>query len=148
MKTINVFNHVTLDGFFAGPQGEIDWFKSMKKDAALDAYLHGQSQGGSALMFGHTTYEMMKSFWPTPEGIKSDPAMAEVVNKSPKIVFSKKLKTVEEGPNWKNIKLVHDIDRKAILELKEKDDFTIIGSGSVVQQLTNLGLIDGYQLEY
>jgi len=146
MKTINVFDHITLDGFYAGPNGEIDWFKSIKKDPALDKYLHGQSQGGSSLMMGRTTYEMMKSYWPTQEAIKSDPAMAEVMDHSPKIVFSKRLKKVEEGPNWKNIRLVHDIDRKEILTMKEKDGFTILGSGSIVQQLANLGLIDMYQL--
>ncbi|MDQ6799288.1 MAG: dihydrofolate reductase family protein [Acidobacteriota bacterium] len=146
MKTISVFNHVTLDGFYAGPDGEIDWFKSIKKDPALDKYLHGQSQGGSSLMMGRTTYAMMKSYWPTPEAIKSDPEMARVMDHGRKVVFSKTLKKVEEGPNWKNITLVHDIDRKQILKLKEKDDFTILGSGSIVQQLANLGLIDAYQL--
>src|SRR6266571_3047600 len=97
MKTINVFDHITLDGFYAGPNGEIDWFKSIKKDPALDKYLHGQSQGGSSLMMGRTTYEMMKGYWPTQEAIKSDPAMAEVMDHSPKIVFSKTLKKVDEG---------------------------------------------------
>jgi dihydrofolate reductase len=95
---------------------------------------------------GRTTYEMMKSYWPTPEAIKSDPKMAKVMDHSPKVVFSKSLKKVEEGPNWKNIRLVHDIDRKQILKMKEKDDFTILGSGSIVQQFANLGLIDTYQL--
>ena len=146
MHSIGVFNHVTLDGCYAGPHGEIDWFKSIKKDPALDKYLQGESQGGSSLMMGRTTYEMMKGFWPTPEAIKMDPKMAKVMDHSPKIVFSKSLKKVEEGPNWKNIKLVHDIDRKQILKMKEKDDFTILGSGSIVQQLANLGLIDTYQL--
>jgi dihydrofolate reductase len=146
VKTISVFNHVSLDGFYAGPNGEIDWFKSIRKDPALGKYLHGQSQGGSALMFGRTTYAMMLSYWPTPEAIKSDPEMARVMDHSPKVVFSKSLKKVEEGPNWKNIRLVDDIDRKQILKLKEKEDFTILGSGSIVQQLANLGLIDMYQL--
>jgi len=56
-------------------------------------------------MFGHTTYEMMKSFWPTPEAAKIDPDMARVMNTSPKIVFSKTLRGVEEGPDWKNIRI-------------------------------------------
>src|SRR2546430_11162174 len=142
MKTINVFDHITLDGFYAGPNGEIDWFKSIKKDPALDKYLRGESRGGSSLMMGRTTYDMMKSYWPTQEAIKNDPHMAKVMDESPKIVFSKSLKRVEEGPNWKNIRLVHDIDRKEILKMKEKDVFTILGSGSIVQQLANLGLID------
>jgi dihydrofolate reductase len=55
---------------------------------------------------------------------------------------------VEEGPNWKNIKLFHEIKPKEIIRLKEQKgkDITILGSGTIVQQLANLGLIDEYQL--
>ncbi len=146
MRKITVFNHVTVDGFFAGPHGEIDWFKVIKKDDEWDKYTHEQSKSGSTLMFGHTTYEMMKSWWPTPDAIKNDPDMAKVVNNSPKIVFSKTLQSVEEGPNWKNITLLHEIEPEEIVKLKEKEDITIIGSGTIVQQLANLGLIDEYSL--
>ncbi len=146
MKKISVFNHISIDGFFAGPHGEIDWFKFIEKDDEFETYTHQQSQSSNTLVFGHTTYEMMKSYWPTPDAIKSDPDMANVMNNSKKIVFSKKLKSVEEGPNWKNIKLLHDINRGEILKLKEKEDITILGSGSIVQQFTDLGLIDSYQL--
>lgn len=145
MKKITVFDHVTADGFFAGPHGEIDWFKSIKKDDEYDEYTHKQSKSGGALIFGHTTYEMMKSYWPTPDAIKNDPGMAKVMNDSPKIVFSKTLKSVEEGPNWKNISLFHEIKPEEILKLKE-EDLTILGSGTIVQQFANFGLIDEYNL--
>jgi len=149
MRKISVFIHVTVDGFFAGPHGEIDWFKVIKKDDEWDKYTHEQSsRSGNTLIFGHTTYEMMKSYWPTSDAIKNDPGMARVVDNSPKIVFSKTLKNVEEGPNWKNIKLFHEIKQEEIIKLKEKGggDFTILGSGSIVQQFANLGLIDEYHL--
>ncbi|HEY3204510.1 MAG TPA: dihydrofolate reductase family protein [Thermoanaerobaculia bacterium] len=146
MGRLTAFVHVTIEGFFAGPHGEIDWFKAIRKDDDYDAYTHEQSQSGSTLIFGRTTYEMMKSYWPTPEAIQADPAMAEVVNRSPKLVFSRKLRSVEEGPNWKNVELVHEIDPKAIRKRKEAEDFTILGSGSIVQQFSNQGLLDEYAL--
>jgi len=149
MRKISVFIHMTVDGFFAGPHGEIDWFKVIQKDNEYDAYTHEQSSGsGNTLIFGHTTYEMMKSYWPTPDAIKNDPGMARVVNNNPKIVFSKTLRNVEEGNNWKNIKLFHEIKPEEIIRLKEQEaeDFTILGSGSIVQQFANLGLIDEYHL--
>ena len=147
MRKISVFNHVTVDGFFAGPNGEIDWFKVIKKDDEWDKYTHRQAKSGrGTLMFGHTTYEMMKSYWPTPEAIKNDPGMAEVVNHRPKIVFSRTLKSVEEGPNWKNITLFHEIKPEEILKMKEKENIMIMGSGAIVQQLANFGLIDEYNL--
>ena len=149
MRKISVFNHVTVDGFFAGPHGEIDWFKAIKKDDEYDSYTHEQAaKSGNTLIFGHTTYEVMKSYWPTPDAIKNDPGMARVVNNSPKIVFSKTLQNVEEGHNWKNIKLFHEIKPEEIIKLKEQEgeDFTILGSGTIVQQFANHGLIDEYQL--
>jgi len=147
MRKISVFNHVTVDGFFAGPNGEIDWFKVIKKDDEWDKYTHEAAKSSSStLMFGHTTYEMMKSFWPTPEAIKIDPIMAEVMDNNQKIVFSKTLASVREGPNWKNIRILNEIRREDILKLKEKEDITIIGSGTIVQQLANLDLIDEYNL--
>lgn len=149
MRKITVFNHLTVDGFFAGPDDEIDWFKVIKIDDEWDKYTHEQSaKSGNTLIFGHTTYEMMKSYWPTPGAIKNNPGMARVVNNSPKIVFSKTLQNVEDKPNWKNIKLFHEIKPEEIIKLKEQggEDFTILGSGSIVQQFANLGLIDEYQL--
>jgi len=147
MSTIGAFTQVSIDGFFAGPNGEIDWFKSIEKDDEYEAYSHEQAKSGnSTLLMGRTTYEMMKSYWPTDAARKADPEMAGVMNHSPKVVFSKTLQSVDEGPTWKNVRLLHDIRRDEILELKKQGDITILGSGSIVQQLSNLSLIDEYQL--
>ena len=147
MSKITVFNYVTVDGFFAGPNGEIDWFKKIQYDDEWNEYSHDASESESrTIMFGHTTYEMMKSFWPTTEAIKMDPGMAKVMNHSPKIVFSKTLKSVKEETNWKNIKVLNEINREEIIEIKSKYNVIILGSGSIVQQFSNLELIDEYLL--
>jgi len=148
MGKIAVFNHISVDGFFAGPKGEIDWFKDVPRDAAYEKYTHKQSQSKSTLLFGRTTYDMMKSFWPTETAYKMDPKMAEVMNSSPKIVFSKKMKGVKEEAHWKNIQLLPGINKKEIEKLKKenKGGLTILGSGTIVQQLTDLGMIDSYTL--
>jgi len=147
MSAISTFTHVSLDGFFAGPNGEIDWFHSIEHDPEYDAYIHAQATAGaSTLLFGRTTYDMMKSFWPTPEADKTDAAMARVMRNSPKVVVSKTLKSVGGEPNWKNVTVIHEIDHNEIVKLKQQADVTVLGSGSVVQQLSNLGLIDEYRL--
>jgi dihydrofolate reductase len=148
MGRLASFTHVSIDGFFAGPHGEIDWFKAVPKADDYEAYTHAQAGAGDTLLMGRTTYEQMKSYWPTPEAIKADPRMAEVVDESPKIVFSKSLKNAPEGPHWKNITLLHAIDSRDIQKRKEQAEgpLTILGSGSIVQQLSNLGLIDEYCL--
>jgi len=147
VRKINVFNFVSVDGFFAGPNGEIDWFKAAAVDEEWNNYSHKlASPGNSTLIFGHNTYDMMKSYWPTQDAIKNDPGMANVLNNSRKIVFSKRLKKVEENQNWKNITLLHEIKSGEINKLKKDSEITILGSGSIVQQFTNLGLIDRYSL--
>ena len=57
---------------------------------------------------------------------------------SPKIVYSKSLQSVDESPHWKDVEIARDIDADALAKAKEVDDrnFTILGSGSIVQQLT------------
>lgn len=146
MKKISVFNFISIDGFFARPNGEIDWFKVVKPDEEWFNYTHQQAGTNGTLIFGHTTYEMMKSFWPTPEAIKMDPGMADSVNLSSKIVFSKTLKNVKEEENWKNITVLNEIDKEEICAIKSRTDMTILGSGTIVQQFTNLDLIDEYSL--
>ncbi|MEA2415660.1 MAG: hypothetical protein QOI58_2317 [Thermoanaerobaculia bacterium] len=71
--------------------------------------------------------------------------MAKVMRNSPKVVVSKKLKSVDEEPNWKNVTILQEIDHDEILKLKGQADITILGSGTIVQQLSNLGVIDEYR---
>jgi dihydrofolate reductase len=146
MGSIRVFNHVTVDGYFSGPDGEMDWFQSIhdeewKRFAGENA---GSVKG--TLMFGHTTYEIMKSFWPTPLAMQIDPKMTAIMRNSPKIVFSKILGTPKDEETWKNVRVFRTINPRGIEELRDKEEIVILGSGTVVQQLTDLGLIDEYML--
>jgi len=146
MGKIISFTHVSVDGFFAGPRGEIDWFKYQdNEDRRFSAEA---SKGSGTLMFGRTTYEMMRGFWPTLEGRKDNPNVAEVMGSAPKIVFSKTMKAVKDDPIWKNTRVIPEIRREQILKMKRESDgdFVILGSGSIVQQLAKLCLIDEFQL--
>ena len=62
--------------------------------------------------------------------------------------FSKNLDAVTDGPIWKNVTVLRDIIPEEIAKLKAMDgkDIAIFGSGTIVQQLTNLHLIDEYRL--
>ena len=84
MRKIGVFIHVSLDGFFAGANDEIDWFNVIKKDAEWEKHTYKEAQSGSILLLSETTYKMMKGFWPTPAGIQSDPHMAKVSERESK----------------------------------------------------------------
>jgi len=141
MGRISVYMQVSLDGYFAGPNGEIDWFKN-NPDPEFEAFSLERAQGDSTLLFGHTTYEMMANAWPSDEAHADQPGMADVMAKSPKIVFSKSLHAVEEGPRWQNVELRRDIDSEALRA--DERDFTTLGSGSIVRQLSERGLVDEY----
>src|SRR6266566_2618557 len=94
--------------------------------------------------FGRVTYDMMASFWPTPMGKSTNPVFAEALNNTPKIVFSKTLKRAD----WQNTEVVQELTKDEILKLKQLpgENMMIFGSGTLVEQLTKLGLIDEYQL--
>jgi len=147
MSKLQAFTIVSVDGYFAGPHGEIDWFKG-QPDEEEQAFTAQIGKTPVTLLFGRTTYEVMKGFWPTPVAVKSDPLMAGVMNSSLKIVFSKTMKAEKDGPVWKNVRVINELTPQTIISLKKEGlgEMTILGSGTIVQQLSNLGLIDEYQL--
>jgi dihydrofolate reductase len=136
-EKISVFIHISLDGFFAGSNDEIDWFKIIKKDPEWEKHTYRESHPGSTLLFGATTYKMMKSYWLTDAAIQSDPHMAKVMNESPKIVISKTLNGVKDEGNWKNVTIIRDLNHDTITKLKEGEwggtgVVTILGSRSII----------------
>lgn len=136
---------ISVDGFFAGPRGEIDWHNV---DEEFNQFAIKQTKSFGTLLFGRVTYELMASYWPTPDALKDDPQVAQIMNSIDKVVFSKTLTTVTETPTWKNVTLLKEIVPEQIKKLKQEQsgDIAIFGSGTIVQQLTNLGLIDEYWL--
>jgi len=78
------FNMVSLDGFFAGPNGEIDWFNT---DAEFSAFnIEQMKRGPGGILFGRVTYQLMASYWPTAT---EEPIVADQMNSLPKVVFSR-----------------------------------------------------------
>ena len=144
MRRLIVFNQVTLDGYFAGPNGDISWAHSAPDDAEWNAFVEENATAGGVLMFGRVTYEMMASYWPTPEAIKSDPVVAKGMNSLPKVVFSRTLNKV----SWNNTKLVKGGLAAEVQKMKQEPgkDMVILGSGTIVSQLAQEGLIDEYQI--
>jgi dihydrofolate reductase len=140
MRKLTVFNFLTLNGFYKGPDEDISWHVHGSEEAEFAAE---GAQSESVLLFGRKTYEMMAGYWPTPEAHKNAPAVADGMNKSEKIVFSKTLKKV----GWNNSKLMKGDLAEEVKKMKQSpgNDITILGSGSIVGQLAEEGLIDVYQ---
>lgn len=142
MGRISVFNFITLNGFFEGPEkGEMGWHKhgEEENDFAVEML-----KSGNTLLFGRITYALMASYWPTPMAIENEPAVAEGMNKAEKIVFSTSLKKAE----WNNTRLVKENIFEEVKKLKKipGKDMAVLGSGSIITQFAEHGLIDEYQL--
>ena len=142
MSRLVVFNQVTLDGYFTDANGDMSW--AHKNDPEWNEFVEENASGGGLLVFGRITYEMMKSFWPTPMALKSFPVVAQRMNSLSKIVFSRTL----DQADWNNTKLVKGDLVAEIQKMKNGpgEDMVILGSGSIVSQLTQAALIDEYQI--
>lgn len=156
MRPIRMYNNVSADGYFADENGKLDWF--VQDPELQKAAVSGVPQN-DAVMLGRKTYEMFASFWPKvaaeaasgkseakgPHGGEASPeivAMARFLNEAKKFVFSKTLRE----PTWKNTRVFHELNPTTVESLKREPGKGIIlfGSGSIVSQLTQLGLIDIY----
>ena len=129
---------VSLDGFFAGPNGELDWFVW---DEVLKDYSISTLSVVDTLLFGRVTYELMAGYWPS--ATEEDPVIAKGMNTLQKIVFSRSLKSAD----WNNSRVVREVIPEEIMQLKQQagKDMVIYGSGSLVSAFANLGLIDEYR---
>lgn len=141
MRKLTVFNFTTLNGFYEGPGGDISW---NQHGADQNEHAENGLQADNILLFGRVTYQMMAGFWPSPQALQQMPEVAEGMNKAEKIVFSNSLKNV----SWNNSRIIGGDIGNTIRDLKATPgkDLTILGSGSIVSQFTDLGLIDAYQI--
>ena len=141
MRKLFSFNMVTLDGYFEGPNHEIDWHNV---DGEFNEFAIEQTGAVDMLLFGRVTYQLMASYWPTPDAIKNDPIVADLMNRLPKIVFSRTLEKVE----WNNTRLVKDHVAEEIVKLKQQPgkDLALFGSANLMSTLTQLDLIDEHRI--
>jgi len=144
MQKLIVFNHISLDGFFVDRNNEMRWAHTADQDEEWKDFVAGNAGGGGTLVFGRITYEMMASFWPTPFAIEQMPAVAAGMNSMPKIVFSRTLAQA----SWNNTRLVKSDIANEMRRMKQAEGkgMAIMGSGSIVSQLAQEGLIDEYQV--
>ena len=144
MRNVIVFVNLTADGYLAGPNGELDWAHKDPDDAEWNAFVAENAKGGGALLFGRKTYEMMAGYWPTPMAAQQNPVVAERMNALPKFVVSRTL----DQAAWSNTVVLKGDLVAATRKLKDTigPDIAILGSGSIVTQLAQAKLIDGFQI--
>jgi dihydrofolate reductase len=141
MGKVSAFNFLTLNGFFEGSNHDISWHRH---GAEENRYAARMLESGNTLLFGRVTYQLMASYWPTPLAITNDPIVAGGMNRAAKIVFSRTLKRA----TWENTRLVKGSPAEEIRKLKRRPgkDLTLLGSGRILTQLAEQGLIDEFQI--
>jgi dihydrofolate reductase len=145
MRKIIVSMMISLDGFYEGSNQDISWHTV---DDDFNMYSIKMMDELDTILFGRKTYELFENYWPIalkdPSTIKDDLVIAKWIDDANKIVISKTLDKV----NWKNTTLIHDNIIEQISKLKNESgkNIVIYGSGSIVTELTNIGLIDEYRL--
>lgn len=144
MRTLSVFNSVTVDGYFTGPDDDMSWAYDGGDDPEWQAFVSGNASDGGTLLFGRVTYDQMAGFWPTPAAMQTMPDVAKGMNRMEKLVVSRTMTSAD----WANTSVLKGEMVKAVQALKAGTgpDMVILGSGSVVAQLAAAGLIDAYQL--
>jgi dihydrofolate reductase len=145
MRRIISFMHLSLDGFVAGPNGEMDWIKA---DEELFSYVGQRISKGDTALYGRVTYEMMEAYWPTaankPAASRHDIEHSKWYSEVHKVVLSKTL----NASGLANTTIINDNLTDRINEIKQKpgEDILLFGSPTATHSLIEQNLIDGYWL--
>jgi dihydrofolate reductase len=143
MRKIIWMMSVSLDGYFEGPDGELDW---QMVDDELHNHFNEQLSSMGAFLDGRVTYELMAGFWPTADADPSStPPMVEfarIWRDMPKIVYSR---TLERG-GW-NATVVRDVVAEEVMELKaQPGGDLVLGGAELAAAFMRHDLIDEYRL--
>ena len=145
MRKIIVTEWISLDGYTSGPNGEMDY---LSFDARMGKYESDIVDQADTLLLGKTTYDSFAGSWPKvpdKEGVSEEEKdYARRLNAMRKIVISKSM----DKADWESSEVWNEIDEAKIKELKEQEgkDILIYGSASIISQLTDMKLIDEYQI--
>jgi dihydrofolate reductase len=144
MRKLIVFDHITLDGYFCGANGDMSFFHYRFRDDEFHAFAVDNIKEADGLLFGRTTYEIMVNYWPAPEALKNEPVIAERMDNLPKFVLSRTL----SKSSWNNTQFLNGDIVSEVRKLKQApgNRIAILGSGSLVAQLAPHGLIDEYEI--
>lgn len=143
MRKLFMFNMISIDGFFARENGDIDWHVA---DDEFNTFAVEFNKNVDTILFGRTTYQLFENFWPValkaPNTSPEDKVIAQLIENAEKHVFSKSLENV----SWNNSVLHKEIDPSFINKLKHQEggDIVIWGSGTICSQLAKENMIDEY----
>jgi len=138
MRKVILQMMVSLDGYVAGPDGDLSWvFGGL--DDELRGWIVDSLAGIDTQLIGRTAYQEQEGYWPTA----TEP-LADIMNSSEKIVFTETLKSF----GWSNSRAATGSPAEEIARLKAEPggDIYVPGGASFAQSLSAQGLIEEYRL--
>ena len=145
MRKLVLFMHTSLDGYTAGPNGEMGW---IKVDEEMFAYAGNRTNESDIALYGRVTYQLMEEYWPTagnkPNATKHDIEHSKWYNSVKKIIVSDTMKDTI----LPNTKIIHKDFPGEIKKIKSTTgkDIIMFGSPSLSHSLMAENLIDEYWL--
>lgn len=143
MRNLVFFMHASLDGFVAGPNGEMNW---IKVDEAMFDFVATMTAEADTALYGRVTYEMMQGYWPNagnkPNASKHDKEHSAWYNSVSKIVLSTSLNEKE----LTNTTVISDDLAEKINAIKQQEgkNILIFGSPRASHSLLKEGLVDEF----
>lgn len=138
MRKVIAAINMTIDGFCD--------HTAVDPDEEIHNHYTDLLRGADVILYGRITYQLMQYWQPflkNPSGEKSMDDFAVAIDNIPKIVFSHTLKNT----GWDSAKLADEPIEKVVNELRQQAGRDIlIGSPGLIVELTQLNLIDEYQL--
>ncbi|MCJ0742993.1 dihydrofolate reductase family protein [Pedobacter sp. CYS-01] len=137
--------HISLDGFVAGPNGEMDW---IKVDQEIFDHVGKRIQKGDTALYGRVTYQMMESYWPNagnkPNASKHDIEHSKWYKRVHKVVLSRTIHSAD----LVNTQVINGNLTENINKIKQQagEDILLFGSPTATHSLIQQNLIDGYWL--
>ena len=117
MRKIISFMHISLDGFVAGPNGEMNW---IKVDEEIFDHIGKRISEGDTALYGRVTYQMMENYWPTagdePTASRHDIEHSKWYSQVHKVVLSKSMKEADLS----NTTIISDNLSNRINEIKQQ----------------------------
>ncbi len=137
-----MWNIITLDGYFEGNKNWDLNFHNIIWGQELEKMGIEQLKSADFLVFGRITYEGMAAYWKTAGGAEAE--IAELMNKIPKLVFSRTLKSVD----WNNSTVINGNPSAEISRLKHQGDrdMYVFGSANLSETFINDNLFDEYRI--
>jgi len=145
MRKLVSFFHVSLDGYVAGPNGEMDW---IKVDDEIFDHVGDRVNDSDTALYGRVTWQMMEGYWPTaadqPNASKHDIEHAAWYKKAEKIVLSRSM----QNEQLSNTAFIGEEVEQRIKAIKQQagKEILIFGSPSATHSLLQYDLIDEFWL--